>query len=63
MSNARNLVSLVLSVVLVAVGITMTVLTAFNSDPGFKLGYLLGPALFLAGLGRGWLALQMWRRE
>jgi hypothetical protein len=30
---------------------------------GVAVGYVFGAALTLAGLGRGWLALQMGRRE
>ena len=58
MSNTRTRVSLILSAVLVLVGLTMTVRTALEVGLEFRTGYLLGPALMLAGLGRGWLALQ-----
>jgi hypothetical protein len=61
--SARNSVSLILSAVLVAIGLTITVLTLVNEGSGVKLGYILGPALTLAGLGRGWLALQLGRRR
>jgi hypothetical protein len=56
--NPRNRVSLILSGVLVLVGLTMIVRTALSVGLEFRAGYLLGPALVLAGLGRGWLALQ-----
>jgi hypothetical protein len=58
MSSTRTRVSLVLSAVLVLVGLTMIVRTALEVGLEFRAGYLLGPALVLAGLGRGWLALQ-----
>lgn len=61
--SSRNIVSLLLSAVLVAIGLTMTALTLTNEGSGVKLGYILGPALTLAGLGRGWLALQMGRKR
>lgn len=60
----RDRLSLSLSALLVVVGITLTVLTVVNNEgSGVKLGYILGPALTLAGLGRGWLALHMVRRD
>jgi hypothetical protein len=62
--SPRNSVSLALSAVLAAVGFTLTVLTLLSDEgSGVKLGYILGPALTLAGLGRGWLAWQMRRRR
>ena len=62
--SARNRVSLVLAAILTVVGITLTVLTITSDEgSGLKLGYILGPALTLAGLGRGWLAWQLGRRR
>ena len=61
--TARNRVSLILSAVLVVLGLTAIVRTALAGGSGVAIGYIFGAALTLAGLGRGWLALQMGRRE
>ena len=61
--TARNRVSLILSAVLVVLGLTAIVRTAMAGRSGVAVGYVFGAALTLAGLGRGWLALQMGRRE
>ena len=61
--TARNRVSLILSAVLVVLGLTAIVRTAMAGGSGVVVGYVFGAALTLAGLGRGWLALQMGRRE
>jgi hypothetical protein len=59
----RNRVSLILSAVLVVLGLTMLVRTALAGGSGVAVGYIFGVALTLAGLGRGWLALQMGKHE
>ncbi len=59
----RNRVALVLSAVLVVLGLTAIVRTAMAGGSGVAVGYVFGGALMLAGLGRGWLALHMARRE
>ena len=59
----RNRVALVLSAVLVVLGLTAIVRTAMAGGSGVAVGYVFGGALTLAGLGRGWLALHMARRE
>jgi hypothetical protein len=61
--SGRNRVSLILSGVLVVLGLTTIVRTALAGGSGVAVGYIFGAALTLAGLGRGWLALQMGRRE
>jgi hypothetical protein len=62
--SPRNRVSLILSAVLVVVGIAATIVSVTESGgSGVRFGYILGPALTLAGLGRGWLAWQMSRRQ
>jgi hypothetical protein len=60
---ARHRVSLVLSAILVVLGIVTVVRTAAAGGEGVAVGYVLGVALTLAGLGRGWLALHMTRRD
>ena len=62
MSN-RNRVSLLLSAALVVLGVLSIVRTAGAGGSGVAIGYVFGGALILAGLGRGWLALHMERRE
>jgi hypothetical protein len=62
MSN-RNRVSLILSGILVVLGLTSIVRTAQAGGSGVAVGYIFGGALTLAGLGRGWLAWHMGRRE
>ena len=59
----RNRVSLILSALLVVIGIVTIFRTALGGGEGVAVGYIFGAALTLAGLGRGWLALQMSRRE
>lgn len=59
----RNRVSLILSALLVVIGIVTIFRTAFGGGDGVAVGYIFGVALTLAGLGRGWLALQMSRRD
>ena len=60
----RDRISLILSAVLIVLGVVMTIQTITNEEgDGLKLGYILGPALFLAGLGRGWLAWHMMQRR
>ena len=59
----RNRVSLILSALLVAIGVTTLVRTALAGGSGVAVGYIFGAALTLAGLGRGWLALQMSKRD
>jgi hypothetical protein len=61
--STRNRVSLILSAVLVVLGVTTLVRTALAGGSGVAIGYIFGAALTLAGLGRGWLALQMTRRD
>jgi hypothetical protein len=61
--SGRNRVSLLLSAVLVVLGLTAIVRTAQAGGSGVTLGYIFGGALTLAGLGRGWLAWHMGRRE
>jgi hypothetical protein len=61
--SRRNRVSLILSAVLVVLGLTAIVRTAQAGGSGVAVGYIFGGALTLAGLGRGWLALQMGKRE
>jgi hypothetical protein len=61
--TSRDRVSLTLSVVLIALGVVMTIQTLTNEGDGVKLGYILGPALVLAGIGRGWLAWHMAKRR
>jgi hypothetical protein len=61
--SPRNRVSLILSAVLVVLGVTTIVRTALAGGAGVAVGYVFGGALTLAGLGRGWLALQMSRRR
>jgi hypothetical protein len=61
--SPRNRVSLILSAVLVVLGVTTLVRTALGGGSGVAVGYVFGAALTLAGLGRGWLALQMSRRR
>jgi hypothetical protein len=61
--TGRNRVSLILSAVLVVLGLTALVRTAQAGGSGVAVGYIFGGALVLAGLGRGWLALHMRRRE
>ena len=48
---------------LVVLGLTAIVRTAQAGGSGVAVGYIFGGALTLAGLGRGWLALHMGRRE
>ena len=57
--TARNRVSLSSAPSSSVVGITLIVRTVAARGLGPQLGYILGPALTLAGLGRGWLALQL----
>ena len=59
----RNRIALILSAVLVVLGVTTLVRTALAGGSGVAIGYVFGAALTLAGLGRGWLALQMTRRD
>jgi hypothetical protein len=59
----RNRVSLILSALLVVIGIVTIFRTAFGGGDGVAVGYIFGAALTLAGVGRGWLALQMSRRD
>jgi hypothetical protein len=59
----RNRVSLLLSAALVVLGLTAIVRTAQAGSSGVAVGYIFGGALTLAGLGRGWLAWHMGRRE
>jgi hypothetical protein len=59
----RNRVSLILSALLVVIGIVTLIRTAVGGGSGVAVGYIFGAALLLAGLGRGWLALQMSRRD
>jgi hypothetical protein len=59
----RNRISLILSALLVVIGIVTIFRTAFGGGDGVAVGYIFGAALTLAGLGRGWLALQMSRRD
>jgi hypothetical protein len=60
----RNRVSLILSGILVVLGLTAIVRTAqAGGGSGVAVGYIFGAALTLAGLGRGWLAWHMGRRE
>ena len=59
----RNRISLILSALLVVIGIVTIFRTALGGGEGVAVGYVFGAALTLAGLGRGWLALQMARRE
>ena len=61
--TGRNPVSLILSAVLVVLGLVALVRTAQAGGSGVAVGYIFGGALVLAGLGRGWLALHMGRRE
>jgi hypothetical protein len=61
--TGRNRVSLILSAVLVVLGLVALVRTAQAGGSGVAVGYIFGGALVLAGLGRGWLALHMGRRE
>jgi hypothetical protein len=61
--TGRNRVSLLLSALLVALGLIALVRTAAAGGSGVAVGYIFGGALVLAGLGRGWLALHMGRRE
>jgi hypothetical protein len=61
--SARNRVALILSAVLVVLGVSSIVRTALAGGSGVAVGYVFGGALTLAGLGRGWLALQMGRRR
>jgi hypothetical protein len=61
--TGRNRVSLILSAVLVVLGLIALVRTAQAGGSGVAVGYIFGGALVLAGLGRGWLALHMGRRE
>jgi hypothetical protein len=61
--TSRNRVSLLLSAVLVVLGVATIVRTAHAGGSGVAVGYVFGGALTLAGLGRGWLALHMGRRE
>jgi hypothetical protein len=61
--TARNRVSLLLSAILVVLGVLALVRTATAGGSGVAVGYVFGGALVLAGLGRGWLALHMGRRE
>jgi hypothetical protein len=60
--SPRNRIALLLSAVLVVLGVTTIVRTALAGGSGVAVGYIFGAALTLAGLGRGWLALQMGRR-
>jgi hypothetical protein len=59
----RHRVSLVLSAILVVLGLVTLVRTAVAGGEGVAVGYVFGAALTLAGVGRGWLALQMSRRD
>jgi hypothetical protein len=61
--SPRNRVSLILSALLVVLGVTTLVRTALAGGSGVAIGYIFGAAMTLAGLGRGWLALQMSRRD
>jgi hypothetical protein len=61
--TGRNRVSLILSAVLVVLGLVALARTAQAGGSGVAVGYIFGGALVLAGLGRGWLALHMGRRE
>jgi hypothetical protein len=61
--SPRNRISFILSAVLVVIGIVTLVRTAVEGGDGIAVGYVFGAALTLAGIGRGWLALQMARRE
>jgi hypothetical protein len=61
--SGRNRVSLILSAALVVLGLTAIVRTAQAGGSGVAVGYIFGAALTLAGLGRGWLAWHMGRRE
>jgi hypothetical protein len=61
--SGRNRVSLILSAILVVLGLSAIVRTAQAGGSGVAVGYIFGAALTLAGLGRGWLALHMGRRE
>jgi hypothetical protein len=61
--SPRNRVALILSAVLVVLGVTTLVRTALAGGSGVAIGYIFGVAMTLAGLGRGWLALQMSRRD
>ncbi len=60
---SRHDVSLVLSAILVVLGLATIVRTAAAGGSGVAVGYIFGAALTLAGLGRGWLALQMRKRS
>ena len=60
--TSRNRISLILSAILVVLGVVTLVRTAAAGGSGVTVGYVFGAALTLAGLGRGWLALQMSRR-
>jgi hypothetical protein len=51
-----------LSLVLVAVGVTAIVRTALAGGGGLSLGYLMGAGLLVAGTLRLWLAWKMTRR-
>ena len=59
----RNRISLILCALLVVIGIVPIFRTAFGGGDGVAVGYIFGAALTLAGVGRGWLALQMSRRD
>ena len=60
----RNRVSLILSALLVVLGVVAIVAHRVGAAAtGVAVGYIFGAALTLAGLGRGWLALQMSRRD
>jgi hypothetical protein len=61
--SSRNRVALILSAALVVLGVTTLVRTAQAGGSGIAVGYVFGGALTLAGIGRGYLALQSARRR
>jgi hypothetical protein len=61
--SPHNRVALTLSAVLVVLGVTAIVRTALAGGSGVAVGYVFGGALVLAGLGRGYLAVKLTRRD
>jgi uncharacterized transporter YbjL len=52
----------VLSAILIALGVLITLRTLFGGADGFALGFLLGPLFVAAGIGRIYINMKLQRR-